>query len=140
MDNPNGKVSLLNYFIKGYSLLIKNPDIYLIGLLFNVVPIIIPLFTKILPSPLNFLSVILSLFVSLFSISYSFSIPLFFYDKQKHNQLSNSYLLRITMRNAKRLLIPLIVSFLTLTILIILTFILLAVSHTPKRGYYGFSE
>lgn len=102
-------MNLFGYFTKGFSLLIKNLDIYLISLVFSIILIINPLFIGKIPSSTNFLNVILGLVVALLSLSYSFSVPLFFNSLQQGNKLNSSYILHSTLRNAKRLMIPLVV-------------------------------
>lgn len=132
--------NLINYFIRGYSLLIKNIDIYLIELVFSMLLIIYPLFLEKIPQGMIFLGVVLSFVIALFSFGYSFSIPLFFLHLHQGNKLTSTYIFRVTVRNSRRLLIPLLVALLGFMGLAILFGLIVILSGLQPEKFKIFVE
>lgn len=99
---------LIGYFKKGFALTNKSWDLFAIGLvlslLFSIPDLLGDFYGKWVLQILGFLTFLIAM-------GFSFSTAAFLLDKQKGKRIGLSNILSITMGNAKRLILPLLLVF-----------------------------
>lgn len=120
--------SIINYFLNGFSLTNQSLELFLISLslfLPSLLRNFIPNLEKVL-SPLSFIL----LFIN---IGFMLSLPVFLEQKQQKKASDYRNIVKITFKNTKRIILPGVLLFFIFVILLILSFILLAVFLHPSR-------
>ncbi len=113
--------SILTYFQEGFALANKSIVVYIIGLLLSIAPFI---WGALFPnSSISIFSSVLSIIVLLITFGFYYSWPLFL-KKQQHNSLDANVMLQVTMKNTKRLILPLLL--LVIIFIVIFIFFVLA--------------
>ncbi|OGH48434.1 MAG: hypothetical protein A3G66_01460 [Candidatus Levybacteria bacterium RIFCSPLOWO2_12_FULL_39_17] len=125
------KVLITNYFLKGFYLANRSLDIYLLLVFLTLVAFLPSLLGQsIIGKILQFIT------IPLFLIQFGFwmSIPSFLVDKQQHKLINYRNLVIITLRNAKRLIVPSIILSILFGILALLLIFYAAFSYAKSGG------
>lgn len=114
---------ILDYFKKGFFLVNKSWDLFLFGLLLFLLGGIYQLFTD---SSINRILQIISYLLIFIEFGFIFSLPAFLIDRQQGKPLSLNNILSVTLKNTKRLTLPLLLILVALFIFLILGTTLIA--------------
>ncbi len=122
--------SIIQYFLNGFSLTNRSLDIFLISLSLSIPSLLryfIPntLLGKIL-SPVSFVL----LFIS---IGFMLSLPVFLEQKQQKKVSDYRNIVKITFENTKRIILPSVLLFITFIVLLMFSFILVAIFLHPNK-------
>ncbi len=131
-DNKLEKISVVDYFFRGFSLLNRNIELYLIAFLFTLASFFLQYLNK-LPFPLGLIISVIYLIVTVFSLSYTLSIPVLLEYKQQGKSLNYNNLWKIIIQNAKRLIIPVMVLIPIATIAFVIISIIVIKSLNVKN-------
>ncbi len=122
--------SIIQYFLNGFSLTNRSLDIFLISLSLSL-PSLIKYFM-----PNTILGKVLSpvSFVLLFiSIGFMLSLPVFLEQKQQKKVSDYRNIVKITFENTKRIILPSVLLFITFIVLLMFSFILVAIFLHPNK-------
>lgn len=122
--------SIINYFLSGFSLANRSLDIFLISLLFSL-----PTFlsTYIQNSPLAYVPQLLNVILAFISIGFMLSLPVFLVQKQQKKALEYRYIAKVTLKNTKRIILPVFIFFVLSVVILISSFILVAIILQPNK-------
>lgn len=122
--------SLVQYFLKGFSLTNQSLDIFFISVL-----LLLPsLFSNFMPHTIlgKILSA-LSIVLICITIGFNLSLPVFLVQKQQKKSLDYREIIKVVLKNTKRIMLPGIALFILLIIFLILSLILTAIFIHPSR-------
>lgn len=122
--------SIVQYFLKGFSLTNQSLDIFFISVL-----LFLPfLFSNFMPHTIlgKILSA-LSIVLIFITLGFNLSLPVFLVQRQQKKALDYREIIKVVLKNTKRIILPSISLFILLTILLILSLILTAIFIHPSR-------
>ena len=108
MQNNNNQENILIFFVRGFSLLNQNINLYITYIIIGLIPIFIRLIPN-LPSLVSVVMQVILFIIEFLLLSFSLSIPYFLSLRQNSNIINSSILWRTILHNAKRLIGPIIV-------------------------------
>lgn len=130
--------SLLNYYLRGFTLTNKSLDVYLLA----VVLASLTLLPSLLPdSAMSRILLLPSMLFAIIDLGFSLSIPIFLLYKQQNKSLNFQTIISTTIQNTKRIILPAILIFILLLILLVVSVVLTAIFlHPAKEQVTQFSR
>lgn len=122
--------SIITYFFNGFSLANRSLDIFLISILLSLFTL---LSNYIQNSFLGNILQLLDFILFFISIGFMLSLPVFLIQKQQAKALDYGQIVKITLKNTKRLIIPGILLFILFTIFLVFLFALFAILLHPSK-------
>lgn len=112
---------ITNYFLKGFALSKRSLDLLIISLLLSLAGLL----SNYTQS--SFIIVPLSLISSFISVGFMLSLPIFLVQKQEVKSLNYRNMVKVTLKNTKRIILPGILLFILLGISLMLSFAVAAI-------------
>lgn len=126
----NKEKSLFNYFSDGFALTNKSLEVYLIALVLTLIALLNSIFPN---SPYSGIFSLLLFITTIMSVGFSLSAPVFLLQKHQNKPLALQNMLSTTIKNTRRIILPLILIFILFIVLFIATSVLTAIFLYPTK-------